>query len=198
MDDEEAPGAGPGLFSWADGTPLAVRAPIAAVSTYLNLMRLVAAALVFVSHASFRQVSDKLLWQIGDFGQQAVTVFFVLSGFVIAYVTHQRETDAGTYALHRAARIYSVAIPTLLLTLMLDSVNCHYGQSAWMTAQCTISGGFPILWVWRFWARSGALIWFPAPMALTGPLGSKCLTTLCLASSASGGRPGIGSASACC
>jgi peptidoglycan/LPS O-acetylase OafA/YrhL len=107
----------------------------ATTSVYLNLMRFLAAVTVLLCHAGEKQISGGLFWQIGRYGQDAVSVFFVLSGFVIAYVTHQRETDAGTYALQRAARIYSVAVPALLLTFALDSVSCHYG-SAWMVAQC--------------------------------------------------------------
>lgn len=51
----------------------------------------------------------------------AVGIFFVLSGFVISYVVDRNETDACSYFLNRAARIYSVVVPVLLLTLLLDT-----------------------------------------------------------------------------
>ncbi|PPQ28432.1 hypothetical protein CCS01_24150 [Rhodopila globiformis] len=104
-----------------------------------------------------REFSGGLLWQINPYGQDAVTVFFVLSGFVIAYVTHRRETDAGTYALHRAARIYSVAVPALLLTLMLDSLSSHFGKSTsilthWTAARDAISFPLGVAFLGEVWS----------------------------------------------
>lgn len=49
--------------------------------------------------------------------------FFVLSGFVIAYVADTREQTAKQYFISRAARIYSVAIPALIITFLLDAVG---------------------------------------------------------------------------
>ena len=105
-------------------------------SQYLTLLRLLAALTVLVGHASVKQVSDGLLWQVGSHGQDAVAVFFVLSGFVIGYVTHRRESSATVYILHRVARIYSVAIPALLLTFALNAISCHY-KPAWPETLCT-------------------------------------------------------------
>ena len=56
-------------------------------------------------------------------GKQAVDVFFVLSGFVIAHVCSTREHGFREYALSRAARIYSVAIPAVILTVAVDSIG---------------------------------------------------------------------------
>ena len=53
-------------------------------------------------------------------GHSAVVIFFVLSGYVITYVASERETTLRDYALSRCARIYAVAVPTLLLTIVLD------------------------------------------------------------------------------
>ena len=50
-------------------------------------------------------------------------VFFVLSGYVIAYVTDQKEKDWASYAASRLSRVYSVAVPTLLLTVLLDAIG---------------------------------------------------------------------------
>jgi peptidoglycan/LPS O-acetylase OafA/YrhL len=54
---------------------------------------------------------------------QAVDVFFVLSGFVIAHVCATRERDVRSYVVSRAARIYSVAIPALILTAVADCIG---------------------------------------------------------------------------
>jgi len=54
------------------------------------------------------------------YGAPAVTVFFVLSGYVIAYVVATRERDARTFTISRISRLYSVVVPALAVTLMLD------------------------------------------------------------------------------
>lgn len=90
-------------------------------SIYLDLIRFLAAFVVFASHAAGERLTGGLFWQIGPYGAEAVDVFFVLSGFVIAYVGDTREHDWMEYAVSRCARIYSVAIPALLVTFFLDA-----------------------------------------------------------------------------
>ena len=81
------------------------------VSLYLDTLRFLAAFAVFVQHFAWQHFSGGLFWQIGPFGAQAVIVFFVLSGYLIGYVTDRESTTARGYALDRAARIYSVRRP---------------------------------------------------------------------------------------
>lgn len=95
------------------------------ISLYLDLLRFLAALVVFVQHFAWHHFSGGLFWQIGPYGAQAVIVFFVLSGYVIGYVTDRPGSTARDYALDRAARIYSVALPALLLTFVLDEVGRH-------------------------------------------------------------------------
>ena len=93
-----------------------------ATSIYLDLIRFTAAVFVFLTHASREQSSGGFLWQL-QFGREAVDVFFVLSGFVIAHVVETRERSALAYAVARAARLYSVALPALALTFLLDRIG---------------------------------------------------------------------------
>jgi peptidoglycan/LPS O-acetylase OafA/YrhL len=86
-------------------------------------VRFLAALTVFVAHVSLRRLTGGFLWQLRDAGDEAVVVFFVLSGFVIAFVTSGREGDVKTYAVNRLARIMSVAVPALILTFCLDAVG---------------------------------------------------------------------------
>jgi peptidoglycan/LPS O-acetylase OafA/YrhL len=90
-------------------------------SLYLDIVRPIAALFVLLSHVSL--ISGGELSFLSGAGVQAVDVFFVLSGFVIAHVCTTRERDAGVYFVSRAARIYSVAIPALILTAALDYVG---------------------------------------------------------------------------
>ena len=92
-------------------------------SLYLDLIRFIAAFLVFVDHYSGHNLTGGLLYQLAPFGAEAVVVFFVLSGYVIAYATDARERSAGVYMVNRAARIYSVALPALVITFLLDLIG---------------------------------------------------------------------------
>ncbi|MBQ5962509.1 acyltransferase [Massilia sp. ZL223] len=87
-----------------------------AFSIYLDLVRFLAALAVVAMH--FAQLGIlKAPWagQLTMLGREAVVAFFVLSGFVIAYTTHQRRPTARDYVVARCARLYSVALPVLLL-----------------------------------------------------------------------------------
>lgn len=93
-----------------------------ATSIYLDLVRFLAAFTVFVVHANYDRLTGglPLLWRLADHGNDAVMVFFVLSGFVIAYVADTKEKTPKQYYIARLARLYSVAAPALLLTVLLD------------------------------------------------------------------------------
>jgi peptidoglycan/LPS O-acetylase OafA/YrhL len=93
-----------------------------ALSLYLDALRFGAALTVFVSHYSTGRISGGLFWQF-DGGRTAVLVFFVLSGFVIAWVSETRERTLEEYGLSRVARLYSVIIPAFVLTAALDSIG---------------------------------------------------------------------------
>lgn len=92
-------------------------------SIYLDFVRLSAALVVMVGHLSGKRFSDGLFWQVGQFMDDAVTVFFVLSGFVIAHVVGEKEVTPQKYVIARAARIYSVALPALVVTFLLDEIG---------------------------------------------------------------------------
>ena len=101
-----------------------------AYSLYLDLVRFTAAMVVFVGHLAkpgFTRADwssgDPVLPVIHQFGAIAVTVFFVLSGYVIAYVVATRERDAFSYSVSRVSRLFSVVVPALVLTLAFDTVG---------------------------------------------------------------------------
>ncbi|TQF42588.1 hypothetical protein UNPF46_04590 [Bradyrhizobium sp. UNPF46] len=100
-------------------------------STLLDLLRALAAQMVCVGHtwnltfAPFGGARPTLIPDIG------VLLFFVLSGFVIAYTLHDR-TGYGSYSLlnysvERFARIYSAYAPALFLIAALDYVAFTLG-----------------------------------------------------------------------
>jgi peptidoglycan/LPS O-acetylase OafA/YrhL len=88
-------------------------------SVYLDLVRFTAACLVYLWHSNMRLLVNDILPASG-YGHPSVIVFFVLSGFVIAYVTDTKEKHWVDYSASRLSRLGSVVIPTLLLTPLLD------------------------------------------------------------------------------
>lgn len=102
-------------------------------SIYLDLVRFFASSLVVLYHSQYIYKTGLL---ITDFGHEAVIVFFVLSGYVIAFVADTKENTLKSYALSRLARIYSVAIPAIVATVILD-----YAGNA--IASAVYDGRFP-------------------------------------------------------
>lgn len=96
------------------------------LSIYLDLLRFTAALVVFSAHATNARYTAYLAGTMGPFAHDGVIVFFVLSGFVIAYVSTCKEHSVTDYALSRAARIYSVALPAIVLTIVLDLIRTAY------------------------------------------------------------------------
>ena len=93
-----------------------------AFSIYLDLVRFLAACLVYLYHSNQRLLSTEIL-PVSNYGHSSVIVFFVLSGFVIAYITDTKEREWVSYTASRISRVYSVAVPALILTLVLDSIG---------------------------------------------------------------------------
>jgi len=91
-------------------------------SLYLDIVRFGAACLVYLWHSNMRLLVSDVL-PASSYGHSSVIVFFVLSGFVIAYVTDTKERHWSDYAASRLSRVFSVVIPTLLLTPLLDAVG---------------------------------------------------------------------------
>lgn len=93
------------------------------LSTYLDLLRICAATTVLLSHFGRSEFDGGPFWRLQPLGHYPVLVFFVLSGFVIAYTAEQNEHSLKQFAISRLARLYSVVIPALILTLCLDRLG---------------------------------------------------------------------------
>lgn len=91
-------------------------------SLYLDAVRLLAAGFVVYAHFNVRFLYPEKL-PLAEFAHSAVTVFFVLSGYVVAFVADQRENSPVKYAASRASRIYSVSILAILITPLADVIG---------------------------------------------------------------------------
>lgn len=94
-------------------------------SNHLNLLRALAAFIVVLSHFAYPRFSrgDYLFIRDWNLGSDAVVLFFVLSGYVIAYTTFDKDRTLGRYLFARFTRLYSVIFPALILTLILDTAG---------------------------------------------------------------------------
>ena len=86
------------------------------LSIYLDLVRFLAAVCVVLYHSwPWLFPGSHVKWP----GHEAVVVFFVLSGYVIAHASMRPGMTAAVYAQHRIARIVPVAWLALLLGIAL-------------------------------------------------------------------------------
>ena len=138
-------------FVWVKPKPLTT-----SDSAILDAVRAVAAWAVMWSHlrtmffVDFQNLRSitlplKSIYFVTGFGHQAVIVFFVLSGFLVSSSIF-KSLAAGTwsgaeYAINRAARLYVVLIPGLLLGLLWDFLGSHWlGASGLYTRELTNLG----------------------------------------------------------
>ena len=102
------------------------------VSTYLHLLRILAATGVVLGHLKafgFPHMSPIL----AGHAQAGVAAFFVLSGFVIRHVTTSREATLGSYTKARLTRLYSVVPLALLFTILIDEIGQYFNQGYYLS-----------------------------------------------------------------
>lgn len=88
----------------------------------LDMLRLGAALTVLFAHAQDMWLPSTThdATRPGEAAHSAIVVFFVLSGFVIAYTTNVRRRGLGEFMQARWSRLCSMVIPALLLTAVVE------------------------------------------------------------------------------
>jgi peptidoglycan/LPS O-acetylase OafA/YrhL len=87
------------------------------------------AAVAVLAHHYLKHYANQGAYAVPDFGQEAVIVFFVLSGFVIAMVSETNERDFVTFAIKRLSRFYSVVVPGVVILLGCYVLTMHIDPS---------------------------------------------------------------------
>lgn len=143
--------------------------PISEVfSVYLDLLRVGAAYFVMLFHMRGHQLGPEgLLRFIPNHGHDAVVLFFVLSGYVIAAATERKQASGlREYLLDRASRVYSVALPALLLSavaalflqpLLRVAEPYTLAELAWSTFANLLFLGQS--WNWKVWVFYNQPYW---------------------------------------
>jgi peptidoglycan/LPS O-acetylase OafA/YrhL len=128
-------------------------------SAYLDTTRLLAALVVFFGHITFVN-PDSIFTKIelGSYGNDAVMIFFVLSGFVIGHVSKTKETDIYIYIYSRISRLLSIIWPALILTVLFDQAGRYFNHEIYDNSWW-YKGDWPAI---RFLANSLLInqIWF--------------------------------------
>jgi peptidoglycan/LPS O-acetylase OafA/YrhL len=89
-------------------------------SIYLDGLRLTSALIVLVAHA-FKVLNPDLLLKLSflpHLAHGAVVIFFVLSGYVIAYSTDIKKRTVKEYSIARLSRLYSILFPAIVITVL--------------------------------------------------------------------------------
>lgn len=91
-------------------------------SIFLDSMRMLAAFTVLVYHALYQWLDayPRLVALFNDLSHAAVVVFFVLSGYLIAYTTTSNNRGPRQYAIARLSRLYSMVVPALIITAIVE------------------------------------------------------------------------------
>ena len=102
-----------------------------AFSRHLDLLRVLAALTVLLSHFAYPRFSrgDWLWVRELNLGSDAVVLFFVLSGLVISWTAAEKDRGFGAYAFARLTRLWSVVLPALVLTLVFDAVGARIDRA---------------------------------------------------------------------
>lgn len=138
------------------------------VSLALDLVRAAAAMTVVLCHLGARLMSDGRFWPFAHLGSQAVDVFFVLSGYVIAASATRERGGLGGFLRARGLRLYSVGIPAILLTAICDRIGSAAAPDLYAQLAAFAPGHAP---TWLQYAASSVFchrLW-----QLTLPLGSN-------------------------
>ncbi|HET7370258.1 MAG TPA: acyltransferase [Gammaproteobacteria bacterium] len=138
-------------------------------SIYLDGLRFSAALVVLLCHATYSRYTTHFAHLFGPYGHDAVIVFFVLSGYVIGFSASNKDATVGRYAISRSARIYSVVVPAILMTIIVDYIGMSF-----FPAHFPHEYQFDKLWAYvPFYLGFGTDLWFANETMLSnGPFWS--------------------------
>lgn len=98
-------------------------------SIALDSLRIYAAFIVLFYHVVDHWfTSFSSIYKLEDLAHSAVIIFFVLSGYLIAFTTSKNNRGGRQYMQARFSRLYSVVLPALFVTAICEVVVGHFSQ----------------------------------------------------------------------
>jgi len=93
-------------------------------SLTFDILRLIAALFVAFFHCFqiWFSTNNKLFNVFSELAHFAVIIFFVLSGYLIGYTTTNNNRGIKKYMIARFSRLYSVLIPVLIITFVIEKL----------------------------------------------------------------------------
>jgi peptidoglycan/LPS O-acetylase OafA/YrhL len=130
-------------------------------SLYLDCIRFLASVFVVIAHfIQYGMLSDSVSYYIPELGREAVIIFFVLSGYVIAYTCDFKKPSFSEYAIARAARIYSVAFPLLIISFLVVYLSSYFnGNDYYQLTKAYLYIPFHSLFLGEIWNMSEKPAW---------------------------------------
>lgn len=90
-------------------------------SIILDSLRIIAALIVLIYHMFMHWLpTHSITSDLARCAHGGVVIFFVLSGYVIAYTTIKRNRGGKQYMLARFSRLYSIVIPAIAITALIE------------------------------------------------------------------------------
>ena len=125
-------------------------------SIYLDFARFAAAVVVVMGHMLQAGFDAPPFFQLGWAAHEAVIVFFVISGLVIAHSTFDKQRGPEVYAASRISRLYIVIVPALILSIILGSFVTAEGWNAdavWRTRWSAAHVAATLLFLTESWGN---------------------------------------------
>jgi peptidoglycan/LPS O-acetylase OafA/YrhL len=137
-------------------------------SVYLDLVRSLAALVVVLDHAPMMFA----LPHLPRWGHQAVIVFFVLSGYIICHTADTRESNLRSFIVSRLARLWSVLVPAMVLTIVCEVIGHFFGDYEVDTRHAPVD--YPLIRV------GAALVFLSESWVSIQPLSNGVTWSLCV------------------
>lgn len=112
----------------------------------IDFVRLVSITLVLISHTNIAGAISGVGWCWTHNGRNAVSLFFLVSGFVIARAVAHRDgaltkINLRNFYVMRAARILPLALSVIVLGVLLSKAHFQFGMMPWLFGKTN----------WHFW-----------------------------------------------
>lgn len=141
------------------------------LSSYFDFLRFFAALAVLIGH--MEQDGLYMSWlPLYQFSHEAVVVFFVMSGFIIYSTTVKSGRSAMDYVIARASRIYSVALPAVLFSVLcalmfVEDIGPGGTYPSNYTSPSIVNTLSSLFFLNESWLN-------PAELSMNGPFWSLC------------------------